>query len=96
VVSVTHPHGHALALTKAIEEPIGLQDFELRAPVLSRAWRDPPTLEMRDQLHSVADTQHWRDAEEFRIGAGAIVVVYRAWTATQDDPRRVPLANPLE
>src|SRR5688572_25491627 len=96
VVSMTHPHGDALAITKPIEEPVGLEDLELGASILSRPWRDFAALEMGDELHPVADPKHGCDVEQRWLGAWTVVIVHRARPPAENDSSGLPFSNPLE
>src|SRR3954468_625727 len=51
---------------------------------------------MREELHDVTDTEDRRDVEELRVRRWRAVLVHGARTAAENDPRRLPVANPID
>src|SRR5579872_5788682 len=86
VITVAHPHGHLFAFLKAIERAARFGDFDLGAPIFAYAWDDRATGQMRDELHAVADAEHWGDVEQCRVGGWDVFFVDRIGAAAQDDP----------
>ena len=97
VVAVTHPRRHRLVRRESLEQSLGFEDFHLRAAVFSTVGaNDLSAFDVRDQLHSVADSQHRRDVEDCGVGERDVVAVNRVRSATQNDAGGLPLANPLD
>src|SRR5688572_13010340 len=96
MVAMAHPHRDALAFVESTEQPVRSEDLELRASVLARTRCDLSALNVRDDVHAVADTENRCDVEQRRIRARSVVIVYGAGATTQDDASRLPLPDPLD
>jgi hypothetical protein len=86
-----------LARLEAFEQLVRLANRELRSAILTPTLLHPTSLEMRDQLHPVANTEN-RDpeAKQLRIRARDVVAVHRGRSAGKDEAPRIPTANPIE
>jgi hypothetical protein len=97
VIAMTHPDRHLFARGESVEEPRRVSHRDFGTSVFAAVRSDHPgTFEMRDELHPIADPQYGGDVEQGTIGGGDLVTVYGVRSPTQDNPGRLPLANPVE
>src|SRR6202049_3418674 len=96
MVAVTHPGGDRLLCREAGKQPFWLHDLPLGWRVLATIRANHlSAFDVRYQLHSVADAEHGGDVEDGRIGERDVVAIDRVWSAAQNDPGGLPVANPL-
>ena len=97
MIAMAHPCREFFAFVESGKHPIGLDDPYLGTSVLAPAGAlhfrafDP-----RDELHPVTDAEYRRDVEERGIGSRDVLAVNRIGAAAQNDPGRIPFADPLE
>src|SRR5215469_2889013 len=97
LVAVAHPHRDTFVLCESGKDSRRVIDLELGPPILaSLPEGDHAPLEMSDQVHPVADAEHWRDVQESRIGGWDALPVDGVGATTQDNAGWPPLAHPID
>ncbi len=97
-VAVRHPHRGVGAGGEPLEQPLPLQDLDVRPPVFPLArLAHFAAREMSQQLHAVADAEH-RNAqiEQRGVRGRGVRIVDGAGAAREDDPRGGKGADPLD
>ena len=97
VVAVTHPHGRRIDGREAAKERALDRGVNLVATILALCTAlHLSAVQLRNELHAVAHSQHGCHLEHRAIGRGRVLAVHRVGAAAEDDARRRPFANPLE
>src|SRR5688500_930803 len=97
MIAVAHPRGELLSSLEPREHLIRLEDAYLRSAVLSPApTLDLSSLDVRDEVHAVADSQNRSDVEDRPIGRWHVLAVDRVGSAAQNYSGRIPVSNPFE
>src|SRR5687767_7267958 len=97
MIAVAHPRGELLSCLEPREHLIRLGDAYLGSAVLSPApTLDLSALDVRDEVHAIADPQNRSDVEDRPIGRRDVFAVYRVGSTAQNDSGRIPVSNPFE
>ena len=97
VIPVAHPHRDLLARLEAVEEPVRGNDLENGTTILPATGpHDMTARQLPNELHAIADAQE-RHAyfQKLRTGARDLIIVDARRTSREDDPRRIPLPDPV-
>src|SRR3954466_6247274 len=98
LIAMAHPGDEVLRRLEATEEWTRVAaHLYLGAPVLPALGRnDFAAVQVRDEVHPVADAEDRRDLERGRLGGRHVLAVNRVRAAAEDDAGWRPLANPLD
>ena len=95
MVAVAHPHRSLLALPEPVEQPPA-RHGDVGATVFpARRGRHPPSRQLREDLHAIAEAQDRRaQVEERSVGGGDVFSVHGVRPAREDYPAGIPVTNP--
>ena len=97
MIAMAHPRGHRLTLREPGEERLRLEHFHFCSSVFTTIGANHlSALDVRDQLHPVADAEDGRDVEDPGVGEGNVVTIHRVRSAAKNDACRFPIPKPLD
>src|SRR5690349_15541671 len=98
LIAMAHPGHEWLPHIESLKQRAAVTAQEyLRASVFAAVRRsDIATVQVRDEIHPVADAKDRRDLERCWLRGRNVLAVDRVWPTAEDYPGRRPLSDPVD